>query len=382
MCLRASWLVVCISAIVLTVGLPAAAQSQPFTTIGGTIGPGAQYEIAMPTGPWNGELVVFAHGIVPPNDPLALPVIGSLRDTLTSRGFAMIYSSFSENGYALKDGMQRTHQLRGIFTSRVSRPTHVYLVGRSLGGLISVMLAERFPGQYDGALAVGGLLGGGSLELRYIVDARILFDYFFPGVIPGTAIHIPPGVDFSPGGPTFKAVRAALMQGLGSPGQPTLQFANTAKLPANGAGEIVTAGMNVAGFSVIYTNNLLELTNGHIPYDNTLTEYSGSADDAALNLGVARYASDPSAVNYMQHYYTPTGDLHIPVITLHATRDPIVPIFHEQMYALAVEKAGALPFLLQREVSAFGHPGVADPAVEAAFFALVEWVHSGVKPQN
>lgn len=379
-CFRASWLVLCIPMIVLSVGLPAAAQSPPFTTISGTIGPGALYEIALPTGPWNGELVVFAHGMVPPNGPPALPDVASLANMLTSQGFALIYSSYSENGYAVKDGMQRTHQLRGIFTSRVRRPTRVYLLGFSLGGLISVMLAERFPGQYDGVLSLSGLVGGGAEEMKYLSDARILFDYFFPGVIPGTALYIPPGVDFSPGGPTFMAVLSALSQGLKSPGKPTLQFANTAKLPANNFSEIISAGMNVAGFCVTHINGLLELTNGHMPYDNTSTVYSGSADDVALNAGVVRYASDPSAANYMQHYYTPTGELHIPVVTLHTTRDPIVPIFHEQMFADAVEKAGASRYLLQRTVDAFGHGVISDADLAAAFFAMVQWVRTGVKP--
>jgi len=116
------------------------------------------------------------------------------------------------------------------------------------------MLAERFPGQYDGVLSISGLLGGGAEEMKYLSDARILFDYFFPGVIPGTAVCIPPGVDFSPGGPTFMAVYNGLIGGLSSAGQPTLQFANTAKLPASNVPEIIFAGMYVAGFCVTHIN--------------------------------------------------------------------------------------------------------------------------------
>lgn len=87
-------------------------QTPSFTTITGEIGPGAFYAIALPTGPWNGELVVFAQGIGRPSDPVSLPNPGALRDTLTSQGFALAYTSRSVNGYgALKDGMQRTHQL-------------------------------------------------------------------------------------------------------------------------------------------------------------------------------------------------------------------------------------------------------------------------------
>lgn len=376
--------------------VPTAAQSPSFTTITGEIGPGALYEIAMPTAPWNGELVVFAQGIGRPSDPVALPNPSALRDTLTSQGFALVYTSRSVNGYgALKDGMQRTHQLRGIFTATIGEPTRVYLVGRSFGGLIAVMLAERFHVQYDGVLSGCGLLGGGAEELKYLADARVLFDYFFPGVIPGNGLTIPPGIDFEPGGPTYNAALTALSQGLLSPGQPTLQFARAAKLPGANPGEIVTTGMNVIGFTIVQGNTLLDVTHGHMPYDNHDTEYSVCnpqtgcspeelAVNAALNAGVARYVSDPPAENYMEHYYTPSGDLHIPVLTLHTIRDPVVPIFHEQMYAQAVQTAGATPYLLQRTVNAFGHcTGTGFPAAEtAAVSALVQWVHTGVKPQN
>ena len=192
----------------------AAGQSPSFTTITGEIGPGALYEIAMPTAVWNGGLVVFAQGIGNPNVPITLPNLGPLRETLTSQGFAVVYTSRSVNGYgAVKDGMQRTHQLSGIFAETIGQPSRVYLFGRSLGGLIAVALAERSPGQYDGALSGCGLLDGGAAELTYVADGRMLFDYFFPGVIPGTPFDAPPGVDFSPGGLTFNAVNAALVQG-------------------------------------------------------------------------------------------------------------------------------------------------------------------------
>jgi pimeloyl-ACP methyl ester carboxylesterase len=359
----------------------AAGQSPPFTTITGEVGPGALYEIAMPTAPWNGDLVVFAQGIGNPSDPITLPTLGLLRETLTRQGFAVVDSSRSVNGYgAVKDGMIRTHQLRGIFAETIGQPRRVYLIGRSLGGLISVMLAERFPGQYDGVLSGCGLLDGGAAELKYVADGRVLFDYFFPGVITASPFDVPPD-DFSPGSPTFNAVKSALEQGLSSPDQLTLQFARTANLQASNAAEVVAAGLSVVGFTVIQANNLLDLTNSHMPYDNSKTWYAGSIDDDALNAGVARFFSDPSAVNYMEHYYTPSGELRIPVLTLHKARDPLVPIFHEEGYAEKVRGTGASQYLLQRTVDGFGHCGFL-PAETAAFSALVQWVETGIKPQN
>ena len=380
-----------VAACVVLAASVATAQTS-FTTITGEIGPGALYRIDTPAA-WNGELVVFAQGIGDPSDPIALPMPGALRNALTSQGFAVIYTSRSVNGYgAVKDGMQRTHQLRGVFTSLVGQPTRVYVLGRSLGGLIAVMLAEMFPTQYDGVISGCGLLGGGGQELQYVGDARVLFDYFFPGIIPGTPFDLPEGTGFSPGDPVYNHVLNALLAGLVAPGQPTLQWARTAKLegltPAELAlvapTEIVSAGMSVLGFGVIQVNDLLDVTHGHMPYDNTQTTYVGSEypyNDTALNAGVARFTGDPSALEYMAHYYTPTGDLHIPIITLHKTRDPLIPIFHEALYAGAVQGADASQYLLQRTVDGFGHCGFPNDELRA-FSALVQWVHTGVKPQN
>ena len=84
------------------------------TVVEGQTGDGSSYGLAMP-GAWNGDLVVYAHGIVDPGAPLALPSsqdgFTALRGLLLDRGYALAYSSFSENGYSLKSAIQRTHQL-------------------------------------------------------------------------------------------------------------------------------------------------------------------------------------------------------------------------------------------------------------------------------
>jgi len=100
----------------------------------GVTADGAEYGIFVPND-WNGDVVFYAHGIIPPLAPVALPGptdwddAGALRDALGAAGYAVAYSSFSENGYAIKDGMQRTHQLRGIFTSKVGNPRRSFLIG-------------------------------------------------------------------------------------------------------------------------------------------------------------------------------------------------------------------------------------------------------------
>lgn len=346
--------------------------------IEGTTAGGALYALALPE-TWNGDLVVYGHGIVDPAAPVALPSTQDhflvLRDALLLRGFAVAYSSYSENGYALKDAVQRLHELSGLFTAQFGPPARVYLVGHSLGGAAVQMLAEKYSSQYNGVLSMCGLVGGAPRELQYIGNARVLFDYYFPGALPGDVLTVPQNVNFTAGNPEFDGALNALLAGFATSGTPTVQFAVAAGLPfANGL-ELVRAAMTALGFQLRYTNDLLRLTHGHPFFDNTATLYPGAA-----NSGVGRFVATPDALNYFEHYFTPTGDLAIPMVTLHTTRDPAVPLFHELEYAALVDQHNASSFLSQRTVSAFGHCALTDGQVLSAFDALITWAETGVRP--
>ena len=75
---------------------------------------------------------MWVHGIIDSSLPVdllpdATQGMGGLRDGLLARGYAFAYSTFSENGYAVNDGLQRTHQLRGLFISEFGKPEHSFL---------------------------------------------------------------------------------------------------------------------------------------------------------------------------------------------------------------------------------------------------------------
>jgi pimeloyl-ACP methyl ester carboxylesterase len=359
----------------LLAGVAAAQQ-----TVSGVTANGALYQFIVPS-PWNGQLVIYAHGAVPAGAPIALPNNSlelQMFAALATQGFAVAMSSYAENGWAEKNGAQTTHQLLGLFASRISAPTRTYLAGTSLGGLIVVDLAERFPDQYDGALALCGIVGGAPLEFQYEGDGRVLFDYFFPGKLPGDLLHTP-NLDFSPGSPTFTAVANALSIGLIAPGQPTLQFASVAGLPGSTPDEIVFSGITLVGDSLGF-NDLLQRIHGHNSYDNTATVYSGSADDAALNAGVERFTATPAGLNYVAKYYTPTGQLRIPMLTLHTTQDPVVSFSQEQAYSATVAAAGASQFLVQQSVDRYGHCNLKPEEILNSFQGLLLWVNFGITP--
>src|SRR5919108_4107170 len=303
---------------------------------------GAQYAMFMPK-TWNGRLVLWAHGFVDPAAPIALPDVQppdvapwlvELREQLLAAGYAVAYSSYAENGWAVKDGAARTHELRTLFMNRFGVPTHVYVGGRSLGALITVLLAENFPGDYQGALALCGPLGGGRLETDYIANVRVLFDFFFPGVIPGDVLHVPP-MEYSASSPIVKAIVAAI---LAEPHKAVaLASVDQIKLPYRTLSELVLSIVRPLGYNIRGTNDLLARTGGQSPFGNATTTYTRlGLPDLLVNGGVGRFQAGPGATQYLADYYLPRGTLAIPLLTLHTTMDPDVPIFHEAALARIV----------------------------------------------
>ena len=124
----------------------------------------------------------------------------------------------------------------------------------------------------------------------------------------------------------------------------------------------------------------MERTHGHPFFDNTETVYTGSSDDDALNAGVARLAATRDALNELERWYWPTGNLEIPVLTLHNQRDPLVPLLHEELFSEIVADAGRSDLLVQRVVDSFGHCVFSAAEQVQALNDLAEWAETGVKP--
>lgn len=348
---------------------------------------GALYAFFVPTN-WNGDVVYYAHGIVPAAQPIALPTgdgFPDVRDALGQLGYAVAYSSFSENGWAVKDGAQTTHQLRGLFTSQVGKPRRSFLLGTSLGGLVAQNLAEKHANQYDGTLAMCAPLGGAIDEVNYIANVRVLFDLLYPGVVPGDVLHVPAGTDLNT--QVLGPAQAAVI------GNPTglgiiARIKQTPLAGANGT-ELVTSLLYALGYDVAGIDDFLGRTHGHSMFDNSNTTYVAAAPGllpdallAAINAGVGRFTATPDAINYLDKYYVPDGQLAIPTITMHTTRDPLVPFFHEAEFAQSVSAANDSSLLLQRSYSRFGHCAFTTAEMIDGFQALAGWVNTGVKPAN
>jgi hypothetical protein len=115
------------------------------------------------------------------------------------------------------------------------------------------------------------------------------------------------------------------------------------------------------------TQDAIAKLNG-LAYANLDRSYSGSLDDAALNAGVERFrfTADPSRLATLQTM----ARLRRPLVTIHTTGDPIVPIWQQELYKHRLPLFSRLlftPISIQR----YGHGNFTDAEILAAFAVLV-----------
>ncbi len=338
----------------------------------GTQPGGAKYRICLPSGTWNKLLIVYAHGYVAPDQPIAIPedqlILNgvSIPDTFTALGYAFAVSSYSVNGLAILQGQNDLNELTQIFARQFGKPDRVFLGGVSEGGLIATLLAETSPATYDAALATCGPIGSFTSQVNYIGDVRNLFDYFFPGVLPGTVVSVPSQLWTNWEAVYVPAIQTALAS------NPTARqsFLNTSQVPT-AADPAVTDqnAIDALSYSALTTNDAIKKLRGQ-PYDNRTRYYFGSTNDGVLNSKIPRYTADPAAVQAMKQYET-SGKPQIPLVTLHTTADPIVPWAHELAYFFKVLANNDLRNLTQIPVFSNGHCNFQTNDVVFAFFVML-----------
>jgi pimeloyl-ACP methyl ester carboxylesterase len=366
-----------------------AADSGPRTSdpqvVRGSIGPGALYELSLPAN-WNGDLVLFAHGYhgeviflpdyMGPDGPATGFAAGRLGEGLLALNYAVAYSSYSDPGFAIKDGAIRTRQLVGLFTKHFGNPKRTYLIGISLGAGVTLSLVENNPVQFDGVLQLCGLVGGSQMALDHFFTVRALFEYFFPGVLPYTLM--PPEQFFDEYAPL---VAGAVFGNLDAAME--LAGVHQVALPYEDNEELLTSIMMPLFFTSwdFYVTDLNARTHGRGFFENRSTVYTGSSNDAALNAGVARYAASPEARAYLRQWYEPNGKLRVPMLMLHAEREPVLHYRQTLKYQALVDAAGQSHLLVRRDLNIFGHCSWDTSETLRAFQDLALWVEHGIKPE-
>lgn len=361
------------------------AVAAPNACTDGTQANGATYRICMPT-TWNNWLVVYAHGYVAPNRPIGIPedqmrIPGNpftVDQLVTTQGYAFVTSGYRLNGLAIQEGIADLVDAVAIFTAQHGAPEKVLLVGISEGGAITTLALERHPEIFDGGLAMCGPYGSFREQINYFGDFRVIFDYLFPAVMPPNAVEVPPTLldtwETSYYSTTVQPVITATAN-LTLVNQ--LLAVTGAPFAAADASTKTATIKELLWYNVFATNDATAKLGGQ-PFSNATRLYSGSADDPALNAGVARYSAADAALAALVDYET-SGFLERPLVTLHTSGDPIVPVWQATGYAAKVATAGRTPLHEGFIVEAYGHCRFTTVAVLTAFNRAVELVNNPPK---
>ena len=356
---------------------------------------GAGYRAEVPED-WNGTLVMWAHGFR--GTGLELTVDNHpLREFLIAEGFAWAASSYSRNDYDIATGVQDTHALVKRFNGLVGKPDHVYITGASMGGHITAVSIEQYGNVYDAAMPICGVLGDFEL-FDYFLDFNVAAQqlglgsssfpvdpaqYLFVDVPTIKANLSGPGpgwpISLNADGTNLKNLTELRSGGDRPNFDEAWFFWNTFPDFATGPGNFLF-DLGIGDGTLARTpGNALDNTDVVYQFD---TDPALSADEAAFNDGVVRVAQDPEArsPNGLSQVPPITGDIDVPVMTLHNLGDLFVPFHNEVVYAQEVAAHGKSDLLVQRAIRGVSHCRFTGIELATAFAELDAWVQFGIKP--
>jgi pimeloyl-ACP methyl ester carboxylesterase len=356
---------------------------------------GAGYRVEIPDN-WNGDLVMWAHGFR--GAGLELTVDNHpLRDLLVPLGYAWASSSYSRNDYDISSGVQSTHALMGRFNGLAGKPDRVYLTGASMGGHVTAVAIEQYPNSFDGALPICGVMADHAL-FDYFLDFNVASQQLGTGMsqypvepiafISQTVPAIKANLEAVPGGwPVFLNAQGSDFKGLveqqSGGDRPNFDeawfFWNSFPDFGSGPGNFL--------FDVGIGSTSAPRAPGDIAR-NADTVYQFDANPALspaeqqLNDDIARIEADTQTRRKQGLAQIPTvsGDISIPVLTLHNLGDLFVPVLNQVQYASRVAATGNSDLLVQRAIRGVLHCDFSAQELGGAFIDLVNWVENGAKP--
>ncbi|GLB68874.1 hypothetical protein [Arthrobacter mangrovi] len=333
----------------------------------------APYSLVKPA-EWNGAIVVM------PGRP---NLSGTTAQWLIEQGYGVI-------GYDLSDGWDLVQDRRNAgaavetFTSVAGSPETVVVSGRSQGGLATRIIADSQPAWLDGALPMCGGGAGAVSTWNYKLDTafalRELVDPESPMQIQNItdrAAELRAMNDLvakaasTPEG-RARAVLAAALSKI-----PAVDPVSDQEIPAGdleartdryldhlpfAMGSHVRAGyeQTVGGaFSwntgVDYEKSL----KGSGRWSEITAAYQAAglslAEDLQTLASAERLAANPEAVGFVERTATFTGELSVPVLSLHTSGDGAGTTADDEAYASVVRSTGSAPLLRELYVSSDGH---------------------------
>jgi pimeloyl-ACP methyl ester carboxylesterase len=332
--------------------------------LGGTV-----YQMEMPDD-WNGRLVLYMHGFqgLAPEASVQTP---GIRTYLVRRGYAWAASSYSSTALIPGRAADETAALWDEFVRRFGRPAYTYVTGHSMGGAATHIAAERYADRFDGALGLCGFAGQSAI-------AQIVGDTFFAGAYAAGVTQ----QQFD-----AKEINALIEQTM----IPALREPSAHQRWVDIMIDLTGGPRALAeeGFVLEEDTNWFRapiLVSFGLAY-NVQREYRlgpGAGVSAAdFNASVVRRspATEEQVTSFISGNEI-TGELAMPMLTLHTTGDWQVPIDQQQMLRRAADLAGKGGLLVQRIVRAAEHCGFLEREWTQALEDLVAWVEEGVVPEG
>jgi pimeloyl-ACP methyl ester carboxylesterase len=333
----------------------------------------AKTKICVPVLDWNNDLVVYAHGYVAFYQPVVfqnLSIGGFDLPTLVQlQGYAFATTSYRQNGLAVLEGAADIRELIGVFKAQYKAVNRIYLIGVSEGALVATLIAEQSPPLISGALALCGPIGDFKRQAEYFGDFRVLFDYFYPGILPSSPISVPTQL-INNWESTYSPAAASAIRANPIVAKQLISTAQAAIDPADGT-SLVSTTLNVLWYNVFATNDAVAKLGGN-PYGNIGQVYAGSRDDKRLNQGVQRFAASPAALSNLAAYQT-KGRPQVPLVTLHTLGDDVIPIWQADLYGDKVPPIWSFN-LTQQTSPNYGHCNFTALEAQTALQTLVQQV--------
>jgi pimeloyl-ACP methyl ester carboxylesterase len=398
-------------AAILLLALPGAAYAQAgVTTLTGSLPDGATYLIEVPAN-WNGTLLLYSHGYVVPGSSNPAQDIGDplTRFFVLSNGFAIAGSSYATTGWAIQQALPDQIAVLDAFQSQVGNPTRTIAWGHSLGGMITAGLIQRFPGRFDAALPMCGVLAGGLATWNQALDSQFAFNVFFgqgtglqivnitnPLANLGLSEALLAAAQATPQGQARLALTAALADTPGwfNPASPEPDPTDFASQEAN-----QFLWSQQVDFPFVFAFRAeLEARAGGNPSTNVGVDYRKQfnrsvdreevralyeaaglslEDDLKLLENTARIAANPASVAYLDQNISFNGRIQIPVLTMHTKGDGLVVVEDEQAYSSVVQRAGNNKLLRETFVHRAGHCAFTPAETIAALQVLLNRLGSG-----
>ena len=377
----------------------------PVSSCAGATSDGAPFAMQVPAN-FNGTVILWSHGYRPNVAvPAGIPGYGgyTVKNTpetaggqqggdfaatnyLLSQGYALMGSGFARQGWNLDSALATNVELVSTFKTQFPKTTRVLAWGNSLGGIITQVLAEKYPTLvsavaplcmadniapeltaagdflwgvktlFNPAIKGGNYSAGAAGYVEAMTDLKLFFT-----VLGELQANMATGKWPSTSSPAGKALEAAgipsrsalLLLGLaaGIPTQsahfdsisgPEGALKLSFPLAVSPALAILENGANSGALAVLALSDVEAQVGGAV-FDNTKTDYSARVADSAVVFNAAlsgntainamlgvlatapRAAANADAAAKLAKLAATTGKVNVPTIMMVGVADPITP---------------------------------------------------------